>query len=394
MILLYANQPLEKCGERYFTQNQNFVDFLIQLTQASDEFVLAAPCQECDGDPPENLIEVSVPDRIIEVETYQGHLGAIRASLRNLPRLRGEVQRALARGEPVQVGGPGPNSTLFLLSLVVPRAVRFSFFIRGNTIETVRQIYAGRRMGWIAPWLTARFQRHIQRLLQRGRAQVFTFGPKLAEQYQPWGEAVYPIAPLIGPEVIGPQRQPTFAPHGIWRFLFIGRFSEEKGILSLIQALERLRRHGYSAELTLVGFGPQQATIAAEVQRLGLKDFVHIAGFVPHGSELLEVIDDHDVLCLPSRTEGTPRVLVEAFARTVPVIATPVGSIPNMFPGDVVLTDGLSVRAIAESMAWCLNNPDELGRRAQNGWQKTGNFLISHYVDEVVQRMGVREDTE
>ncbi|KPV39038.1 hypothetical protein AN478_11995 [Thiohalorhabdus denitrificans] len=388
MILLYANQPLEKFQGRYFTQNQNFVDFLARLAAFSPEFLLAVPCWERAEEEVAGLIEVPIPSRLLEVKAYDGHWGAIRASFRNLPRLLAAIRVSRKRQERVVVGGPGPNSMLFLLSLLAPRTVRFAFFIRGDTVETLRQIYAGRRLGgWFAPWLAGRFQRRIQKLLQQGRAWVFPYGSKLAERYRPWGEAVYPIAPLIDRDVLAPYRPPRFKEDGPRRFLFIGRFSAEKGILRLLEALVEVREQGYDAELTLVGYGPQEGAIRDAVERWGLTGVVRLQGFVPHGQPLMEVIEAHDVLCLPSRTEGTPRVVVEAFARSVPVLATPVGSIPFMFPNSVVLTEGLEPKDLSVKMAWCMDHPEELKAMIEKGWQRVEDYLIDTYVQDIAERL-------
>jgi glycosyltransferase involved in cell wall biosynthesis len=103
-----------------------------------------------------------------------------------------------------------------------------------------------------------------------------------------------------------------------------------------------VRQH-VDAELVIVGggdpaeLGPE---VAAALQR-GVDDgHVRAPGEVPFGRELFQHFADADVFVLPSRTEGTPRVLVEARAFGCPVVATAVGGIPTSVTDGV---DGLLV---------------------------------------------------
>ena len=55
---------------------------------------------------------------------------------------------------------------------------------------------------------------------------------------------------------------------------------------------------------------------------------IHMPGVVPH-SDVSRYFQAADLFIFPSRTEGLPNVILEALSCGVPVIATPVGDIPN-----------------------------------------------------------------
>jgi glycosyltransferase involved in cell wall biosynthesis len=115
--------------------------------------------------------------------------------------------------------------------------------------------------------------------------------------------------------------------------LAVGRLSKEKGHVGLVHALERLRRDAtaLSFRLVVVGEGPERERVEAAVSSSGLSDRIVFAG---HASDVRPFYAMADVLALPSHSEGSPLVLLEAMAAGVPVVATAVGGVPE------VATDG------------------------------------------------------
>jgi glycosyltransferase involved in cell wall biosynthesis len=123
---------------------------------------------------------------------------------------------------------------------------------------------------------------------------------------------------------------------GPLRLLFVGRYGERKGCPELIAALARARASGTDAELRFVGqeeYAGEEGVLRRGVDEHHLHGAVEFAG-VKDGPELASCYAEAQALCLPSRREGVPLVLLEAMAFGLPVIATPVGGI-----GDYV-TDG------------------------------------------------------
>lgn len=111
--------------------------------------------------------------------------------------------------------------------------------------------------------------------------------------------------------------------------LSVGRLSQEKGHADLVAALDHLRglAPGLSFKLVLVGDGPERTRLEAEARTRGLSDRVVFAG---HHADVRPFYALADVLVLPSYSEGSPNVLLEAMAAGLPVVATAVGGVPEI----------------------------------------------------------------
>lgn len=103
-----------------------------------------------------------------------------------------------------------------------------------------------------------------------------------------------------------------------------------KGHDDLIHAVALLRKQGLDVELGLVGDGRYHQWLVALAARVGVADVVTFHGRVNARADLRLLLDECDLFCMPSRTEGLPRALIEAMARGVPAIGTDVGGIPEL----------------------------------------------------------------
>lgn len=105
--------------------------------------------------------------------------------------------------------------------------------------------------------------------------------------------------------------------HDPLRLLFMGRFVHFKNIPILIEAVSKME----DSTLTLVGDGPMKKRLEHHVEMLGIQDRVT---FLPpiHGSAKEKVFADHDLLVIPSVTEISPNVALEARASGLPVLLT------------------------------------------------------------------------
>src|SRR5258708_1273746 len=111
--------------------------------------------------------------------------------------------------------------------------------------------------------------------------------------------------------------------------LAVGRLSKEKAHIDLIAAFSGLRKSTpeVNAKLIIVGDGPERGRLEAAAESFGCKESVVFAG---QSSDVWPFYFAADVFVLPSHSEGSPNVLLEAMAAEIPIVATEVGGVPEM----------------------------------------------------------------
>ena len=108
---------------------------------------------------------------------------------------------------------------------------------------------------------------------------------------------------------------------------YFGTLSKNDGVRSvdnLVEAFKNVSKENESVKLILGGLGPLYDELKdSSVERVSL------LGWVKH-DDLKKYLDQIKLLVLPSRTEGLATIILEAMARNTIVLATPVGSTPNL----------------------------------------------------------------
>lgn len=114
------------------------------------------------------------------------------------------------------------------------------------------------------------------------------------------------------------------------RLITTSRLVEKNGVGDIIQALKYLPSN---VALQILGVGPLESELKRLVQDEGLGERVEFLGHVEHEA-IPEYLHEADVFVRPSLSEGQGISFIEAMASGLPVVATPVGGIPDF------LTDG------------------------------------------------------
>jgi glycosyltransferase involved in cell wall biosynthesis len=166
------------------------------------------------------------------------------------------------------------------------------------------------------------------------------------------------VIPLSAPLIPG-SRTASGAPptNGQISVITPARFIAEKGHRYLVEAIALLRARKTPIRALLVGDGPLAGEVRNHIHIRGLDDVVEIRASVPH-DQAIQLINDADVLVLPSTQEGLPVAALEAMSLGKPVVASAVGGLKDLV---VDGETGLLVRpADPESLA------DALGRLAES----------------------------
>lgn len=138
-------------------------------------------------------------------------------------------------------------------------------------------------------------------------------------------------------------------------FVFVGELRDLKGIHVLVDALSGVRRpDGQGATLVMAGDGPDRAALVAQIARHQLESRVVLAGARPARAMFAR----GRCAVVPSLAESLPYVVLEAAAAQLPVIATNVGGIPEIFgPNKTALIAAGDATALQGAMQHVLDEP-------------------------------------
>jgi glycosyltransferase involved in cell wall biosynthesis len=134
----------------------------------------------------------------------------------------------------------------------------------------------------------------------------------------------------------------------------VARLQPEKGVAVFLRAAARIVDLFPTAAFVVVGDGPQRPALEDIAARLAIP--VRFLGFRPDGPALIGQLD---LLVVPSFSEGTPLVILEAMDAGVPVVATEVGGIPTQVTDDVdaLLVPAGDAQALATACERILGDP-------------------------------------
>ena len=189
------------------------------------------------------------------------------------------------------------------------------------------------------------------------------------------------VANGVGPAEFSPvQPAPDAAD-----LLYVGELRAAKGIDTLLEAIalaETQRRQSLRA--VLVGSGPDKEMLLAEAQRLGVARQISFVGPLP----ARQAFRLGRILVAPSRAESLPYIILEAAGAQLPIVATNVGGIPEIFGpyadrlGPCDDPADLCARILA---AMSLSEADRKARCAELAAYVAANFSIETMVDSVLE---------
>jgi len=161
---------------------------------------------------------------------------------------------------------------------------------------------------------------------------------------------------------------------------YLGRFDENKGVLNLVKAMPIILEGYEEIEFILFGGGELLPRIHEEIERSKLQQKVRLSGAIPR-EKVGDCMNELKLFVLPSYSEGLPHVIKEAMACGTPVLATPVGGVPDLIEDGETgfIMEDNSPDCIAENVIRALKHPS-LEKIAQNGRM----LIESKYAYEVM----------
>ena len=182
------------------------------------------------------------------------------------------------------------------------------------------------------------------------------------------------------------------------RILFVGFIRPEKGIEYLLEAVSMLKA-GVPWELEIVGprdFPEYSSKLDAFADALHICDRIRWTGYVPNGKPLFEHMRAADVLVLPTLSEGTPHVLVEARANGLPCISTKVGGVPTTVTDgfDALLVPPKNSAALARAMEQMTGDAELRRTLIRNGLLAARKQTLDHFINTVLRELNANTDPE
>jgi glycosyltransferase involved in cell wall biosynthesis len=140
-------------------------------------------------------------------------------------------------------------------------------------------------------------------------------------------------------------------------FVNIGRYKPQKAQATLVAAMERVAAKLPDAHLLIIGWGPLESELRADVRERGLSDAVTVTGRVP---EIHPYYAAADTFVLPSRNEGLPVTILEAMAASCPIVATDIPGVSEVVEDSEtgLLVDPGSPAALADALVKVGEIPD------------------------------------
>ena len=181
-------------------------------------------------------------------------------------------------------------------------------------------------------------------------------------------------------------KQPPTAIPTTPRFVCVGRLSEQKGHILLVEAASQLATEGLQFKLVFVGDGELRTEIETLIDQLKLTDYIEITGWATN-VEVQQHILASQVMVLPSFAEGLPVVLMEALALGRPVITTYVAGIPELVQPheNGWLVPAGSVEALKTAMKSAIQTPSEILKKM--GEEGTKAVAQQHNIQHESQQL-------
>ena len=211
----------------------------------------------------------------------------------------------------------------------------------------------------------------------KGAAQVTAVSSFVAELVQ----KAYGIqAQVILNGVRLPKQQPK-KENEVPSLLLVGRLSVQKNPLLAIQALDLLRELPWT--LRIIGDGPLSVAAHEEVERLYLQDCISFLGWLS-AEEVRQVMEQADLLLMPSLSEGLPMVGVEALGHGLAIVGSSIGGLQDILlegKNGALFDLATGASGMAKALKPFLENRELLNAAQQASWSHAAAFEWSHSVD-------------
>lgn len=337
-IGIFANLALQKLDGRYYCSSYTALEF--QLLDAVElPVTVLTPAQPAGGEALAEYVELdgSQP-RVIELPPEPRTPGTLVTVMPHIYRRLRQVvsdERKRWRGTIVWELNP-TNQIAFMLSQA--SAIPAFIWLPADTFRYGRTAFQHgyTRMVRAQALLWLLQQRAALTVLASRARGLIVAGGELARKLKHRNPNIFQLAETtlraseIEPGIV---ERRFGAADGEFRILTVCRIVPVKRLELLMRALAELRANGINATMTIVGPAldeKYEAFLRQAVIDGGLLGKVRFLGRLSHGEKLSDCYRQADVFAMASSTEGSPKVIPDAFAKGLPVVSTNVGGVPDL----------------------------------------------------------------
>lgn len=158
---------------------------------------------------------------------------------------------------------------------------------------------------------------------------------------------------------------------------YIGHLDDLKGVFNFVRTFPEILRYDNSIRFLIGGTGLLEEKIRQYCSLNELNEYTDIIGWIPH-NELIFTLNDLSLLVLPSNSEGLPNIVLEAMSCGTPVLATPVGAIPDIIKDGETgfIMENNSIECIQKNIVRILEckDLDKVSKNAENFIKNEFNY--------------------
>jgi len=346
-------------------RNFRHTELLLPAILSTGEGVALAGEVSLSG-PRQSVISVSMPFG----RGLARKLGMIPWSLRTLPKLVSAMRRADVVHTPI----PGDIGTVGLLVALV---MRKPLFVRhcGN---------------WGAPRTAAEhaWRWLLERIAGRRAVVLATGGGAEDPSARNTGIRWIFSSSLSAAELESVGTARSLRRDRPLRLTIVCRQDERKGTRVVLEALAALADRLPTATLDVVGDGPDLQAFRVEADSLGVHARVTFHGRLDHEG-VLAVLGRTDLFCYPTQaSEGFPKVVLEALACGVPVLATPVSVLPSLLSqGGGVIVPQAQADALAAAIISLASDSELYAAMSRGALSTASRYTLEVWGDTIARAL-------
>jgi glycosyltransferase involved in cell wall biosynthesis len=206
----------------------------------------------------------------------------------------------------------------------------------------------------------------------------------IASRFEAFVGHPHGLARIISNGISEAEFEPVQARDDAADLLYVGELRAAKGVDTLIDALALLGRRGLAPRVLLIGDGPDRPRLEQQARQAGLSERIKFGGPRP----AREAFALGRAMVVPSRFESLPYIVLEAAGARIPLVATDVGGMPEIFgPYADRLITADDPEILAQALARLLGEPEAERREEARALADyvASRFSLSRMVDDVVQ---------